>query len=34
MFACADKATQAVIKAEGREGERPREAKPRRARVP
>jgi hypothetical protein len=30
----AVKATSAVVKPKGREGERPREAKPRRARVP
>jgi hypothetical protein len=30
---CADKAAPAVVKPEGREGERPKEGKPRRARV-
>jgi hypothetical protein len=31
--ACAVKAARVVVKPEGREGERPREAKPKRARV-
>jgi hypothetical protein len=30
----ADKATSTVVEPKGREGERPREAKPKRARVP
>jgi len=34
LFACAVKVAQAAIKPKGREGERPREAKPRRARAP
>jgi hypothetical protein len=34
LLACADKAARAVVEPEGREGERPREAKPKRARVP
>jgi len=33
LLACADEVTQVVVKPEGREGERPREAKPKRARV-
>jgi hypothetical protein len=34
LLAHAVKAASAVVKPEGREGERPREAKPRRARAP
>ena len=34
LSACAVRAALVVIKPKGREGERPREAKPRRARVP
>jgi len=34
LYSCAVKAASAVVKPKGREGERPREAKPRRAKVP
>jgi len=34
LLACADEAAPAVVKPKGREGECPREAKPKRARVP
>jgi len=34
LLACAVKAARAVIKPKGRERERPREAKPKRARAP
>jgi hypothetical protein len=34
LFANAVKAAQAVVKPKGREGERPREAKPKRAKAP
>jgi len=34
LLACAVKAAQVVVKPKGMEGERPREAKPMRARVP